>query len=658
MNDRLSTAAPRAASSLRRARLQLCAGLALATTLAGFAQSNVTFTAAAGEKQTYQGLGVSNRRYTELSVAKRRELADLVIRDLRMNVLRVWIVDIDNRTAAEIYQEIKTDYIDSGQLADFRERGVDTLLASPAKGEFPPANIPAHSQKVAEVLRLLRVNDDVRFHALALSNEPQNWSDAQWVAHTHAMRSALDNASDASGNKVLRDVKLIAGCWASVDSKAEARTLALINDTASPNAWSKVAGVGTHSYGTCANNRIEDILRGPNGGNREWWQTESCDPGRELLGNDTTASKTAARFLNDMNNSVTHWIYFVGFMRSDSNDRDRGTKLVVYDPGLNQNLVFLKYHYLKLLTRAFDIGAKFRETSATRLHWQSADMEWKDPYKPATNAAVARNPDGSWAVGVANITGLPDETNSSGALLSTYRPATDITVTIRINELANTPRMAFRAQRVRKNGDTAAVDEIGVFEMVNGTLAIPQASLVLRPRELLTLRSSPTVLEPEADAFVRDGGFATQNFGGSDLLSVKLDTSGYHRRAFLRFDLSNVVAPITAARLRLVPVSIGSDQGFTTSVHLAADNWNEFSVTWNQQPSFNASAAFTLPTGSYVLNQARDFTITSIAQSEAAGDKRLSVAVRANQSGEQRFVSFGSTDHPTPASRPVLVLEY
>src|SRR5207249_263624 len=62
--------------------------------------------------------------------------------------------------------------------------------------------------------------------------------------------------------------------------------------------------------------------------------------------------------------------------------------------------------------------------------------------------------------------------------------------------------------------------------------------------------ASSLIRYPVADAYVRDGSYATKNFGALDQLLVKLNRTGYDRQAFVKFSLSGVTG-VSAAILHL-----------------------------------------------------------------------------------------------------------
>jgi hypothetical protein len=110
---------------------------------------------------------------------------------------------------------------------------------------------------------------------------------------------------DARG---LQAVKIIAPEYASSDGVFYEQVDALKNDAA---AWQALGGVSSHSYNMAATDDIARRLGGSKGENlKEYWMTEASDNGPEEAGNSYRAASLAARFLNDMNHRVTHWIHF------------------------------------------------------------------------------------------------------------------------------------------------------------------------------------------------------------------------------------------------------------------------------------------------------------------------------------------------------------
>lgn len=63
---------------------------------------------------------------------------------------------------------------------------------------------------------------------------------------------------------------------------------------------------------------------------------------------------------------------------------------------------------------------------------------------------------------------------------------------------------------------------------------------------------------PAADAYVRDGTYASTNYGTVNSLVIKNSSSGYTRTSYLQFDISAFSSPVAEAKLRLVPTYVGA----------------------------------------------------------------------------------------------------
>jgi autotransporter-associated beta strand protein len=160
-----------------------------------------------------------------------------------------------------------------------------------------------------------------------------------------------------------------------------------------------------------------------------------------------------------------------------------------------------------------------------------------------------------------------------------------------------------------------------------------------------------TTLEAAADAFVRDGSYADQNFATGDM-TIKKDTgTGYNREAYLQFDLSGVTLPVTGALLCLTPLTVGGPIEHQI-YSVANDAWTETGLTWNNRPVAETRVASYQPTaGASVW-----IDITSLVQQEAAGDGRLSLRISSTTPGADFWASYASRENANAAFRPRLVL--
>lgn len=166
--------------------------------------------------------------------------------------------------------------------------------------------------------------------------------------------------------------------------------------------------------------------------------------------------------------------------------------------------------------------------------------------------------------------------------------------------------------------------------------------------------SNLSSLYPAADAFVRDGTYANNNFGTGSTITVKDDGVSYSRKGLLKFDLSSVEGVITGASLRMTPVSVGMS-GITHNLYATVDaNWEEAGVTWNSRPA-NADlvTSWTVPAAGIEVQT----DVTSLAVAAQGGSKLLSFEVSAAQNyGSTGSVDYASRTHANTSQRPVLVV--
>jgi autotransporter-associated beta strand protein len=177
---------------------------------------------------------------------------------------------------------------------------------------------------------------------------------------------------------------------------------------------------------------------------------------------------------------------------------------------------------------------------------------------------------------------------------------------------------------------------------------------------LLEIQVAPAIIAltnvwpPVADAYVRGGTYASSNYGSDTTLVVKEDSSAdVRRRAYLRWDLGGVGGEVLHARVRLTPVSVGTN-GLENGVTLAAnDAWQEATVTWNNQPGGGKRFATWIP----AAGQPVEFAVTPQVQTALNGNRQLSLQVFSLKNvGGPGLATYASCEHPDPAFRPQLIL--
>lgn len=151
-----------------------------------------------------------------------------------------------------------------------------------------------------------------------------------------------------------------------------------------------------------------------------------------------------------------------------------------------------------------------------------------------------------------------------------------------------------------------------------------------------------TVLSDTADAYVRDGNYANNNYGHSSELQIKTDnvSTGYTRYTYLKFDLSSV-STITSAKLRLYGnLSDKTKTNIAASIYSSpSTSWSETGITWNNKPAVGTTA---LATVSIIDDIPRfyDFDVASYLQSEkAAGHNIVTLVLKSAGSPYATFAS-------------------
>ena len=466
-----------------------------AATLPNAAVPPITITVTPGARQTFAGFGASalnfGHEYQTLTPVQRRTLSRTLWADLNFKILRLWL-NMDQYAptpGTHDLSQFRGNYVDSGLIADARRAGVTTLLLAPdhtptdmaernakegssGKGlALKPSQADAYADLLADFLRRLKAETGVVPDVTGIQNEPndeERFPPALIVRVVKRLRADLD----AQG---MRKVQIIATENASVDGSFFAQLDALKAD---PVAWNALAGIASHSYNMAATPEAAGRVLGSG---KSYWMTEASDNGPEAPGDATRAASLASRFLNDMNHGVTHWVHFVGFEVPDPNDN--ATRILAYTPRPFAITTFQKYFYYRQLSRAFPPGAAFRASQSSL----DGGMTWTYGKKPRVTAAVARDPDGTWAIGLSNFTAPAftdaDDPGDFGKHNGGYA-ARSFPITVRIPELARFSLLRFSVRRSNSGVNDAAE---GTLLMRAGVVVVPRVG----PLDLTTLRSAP-----------------------------------------------------------------------------------------------------------------------------------------------------------------------
>jgi len=447
----------------------------------------VIITVSPGARQTFGGFGTSQNgdfggEYTSLNKDQKRLLSRLVWRDARMNTLRMWFSPTDYAPAPGKH-DISTfarRFIDSGIIREAQAAGCKTLLLIPEEapaymgdaqaGLLKESEYGNYGALLADFIKQVKDEHGIRIQATGLLNELNDRKFRIPPEKVPAAVKALRQALDARG---LRDVKIVAPENANVDGVLYKAFDSLVAD---PEAWRSLYAFASHSYNNSTTNEIAEKI-GAAGG-KEYWMTEASANGPEQLGDTQAAASAASRVLNDLNHRVTRWIWFLGYEPADPNDDQ--TRLIRYHAHPFQYELLEPYYYLKQLSETFGVGAVCRRATSSL----EGDMTYTFGKKPRITAAAAKNPDGTWAIGISNYTSPnfkddddPKDFNlhNSGYAAMTYQ------VTVNVAELAGTQTKTFRVHRSSKSNNLP--DETVV--MYNG-----QITLSVEPLQLITMRST------------------------------------------------------------------------------------------------------------------------------------------------------------------------
>ena len=126
---------------------------------------------------------------------------------------------------------------------------------------------------------------------------------------------------------------------------------------------------------------------------------------------------------------------------------------------------------------------------------------------------------------------------------------------------------------------------------------------------------------PVADANVRGGAFAADNYGAAASLSIKAapgaDTQ-WNRDVYLKFNLGALPGPISSVQLIVRPVDTGSGALNFNVATVADDSWAENTINWNNRPSSGSDAGYVGNSGTASLSVS---TINSVANDQVVSLK-------------------------------------
>ncbi|MCI4670669.1 MAG: DNRLRE domain-containing protein [Bacteroidia bacterium] len=253
---------------------------------------------------------------------------------------------------------------------------------------------------------------------------------------------------------------------------------------------------------------------------------------------------------------------------------------------------------------------------------------------------IAYIQDDGWSESNINWTNKPSETNSLGQVAA-RSAGFWIEFDISQQMLSEINGDGFLSLKIKSKGNNQLVR----FYSANHPDSTNRPEIALIPKK------EQIDLSPIADAYVRGGSFASDNFGSSDILALQSSSSpDDEQSSFLKFDLKGINANVTKATLRL---KVDSQQSNPyQSLWLVGDNnWSENTINWTNQPAGTDSIGIGLTPGK---GNYLEWDISQFIKNIAA-DSVLSLMLMPVE--ENPYTSFHSKEDGNQENHPLLILE-
>lgn len=177
----------------------------------------------------------------------------------------------------------------------------------------------------------------------------------------------------------------------------------------------------------------------------------------------------------------------------------------------------------------------------------------------------------------------------------------------------------------------SAVNSLGESVDSNEVCVVPSSS------------GSTLSFTPADDTYVRDGAYASSNYGGDATFRVSsswFSNDGNNRSGFIKFDVTGASANPASARLLLTGQNITNRRSITINIYkVTSDSWDEHTLNWNNAPG-NDILLGTITVDRRYATKSLD--ITSYVRSEILGDKKVSLVVKTSTAS--RVAEFGTKE--------------
>jgi len=163
---------------------------------------------------------------------------------------------------------------------------------------------------------------------------------------------------------------------------------------------------------------------------------------------------------------------------------------------------------------------------------------------------------------------------------------------------------------------------------------------------------STNTLNPISDAYVRNGNYASTNYGRDTSLVVKSSTtSGYTKLSYLKFSLSGL-SNISSAKLRVYGRNTDNTSAISISSYgIDNDSWTETGITFSNAPAATSSAL----SSASVNNQAAyyEFDVTNYVITQSSGDNVVSLLLK-DPNNKNSNIAFNSRENSKNAPQLVV----
>lgn len=242
--------------------------------------------------------------------------------------------------------------------------------------------------------------------------------------------------------------------------------------------------------------------------------------------------------------------------------------------------------------------------------------------------------------------GISNAATGAGAVVTLTSSSSAVRVPASVTIPAGQSAASFRIDTVAVSSQQQAVITATYRTSLTVTMTVRTGTTTPPPTNPPPADGSRIVAE--ADAYVRGGSYAAQNFGSASTLDVKDGNDPANdRRSFVKFNLGTRSA-VTSATLQLFVSVI--DGPAPVCVHGTSDSWTESALNWTAAPAAGTQAACATVTSTGWVT----FDVTSLVREAVAGDKIASFVLQDVSTGN-KLVRFASRHAGVNA--PVLELK-